>query len=47
MSDKEEEITTAEKLLALFLHLVKTVPNDKELGTTMRAIVDRLLKNQS
>ena len=47
MSDKKEELTTAEKLVALFLHLAKTVPNDKELGTKMRAVVNRLLEKKS
>jgi len=45
MSDKKlEEIPSSEKIIALFLHLKETIPNDTEFGEKMRAVLDALLE---
>lgn len=42
-----EEITTTEKILALFLHLKDTIPNDAEFGKKMRAVMNALLEKNA
>tara|TARA_R100000908_G_C3720199_1_gene123273 strand:- start:321 stop:464 length:144 start_codon:yes stop_codon:yes gene_type:complete len=47
MSEKQKEISPAEKIIALFLHLKKTIPNDREFGTKMRSVMDALLEKKA